>query len=182
MAVLTGAWTWPALRLTNALLGLASVAFVHAAARRTGAGPTTARLCAALFATTDILLFSIGTARNDALPAACLAAALWLIVREDRTRAGALTIGLLLAAAVAAKISYALPAAAYGLYALVHPRHRVWLVALGAVPIVAFVGWTFAVSPEASCSARCIFPPRRPQNITRHGPGSCRLPPRRSIR
>ncbi len=162
IAVLTGAWTWPALRLTNALLGLATVAFVHAAARRTGAGPATARLCAALFATTDILLFSIGTARNDALPAACLAAALWLILREDRTRAGALTIGLLLAAAVAAKISYAFPAAAYGLYALAHPRHRVWLVALGAVPVVAFVGWTFALSPEGFLFGTLHFPAQAP--------------------
>ncbi|MEG8053547.1 hypothetical protein QP185_10385 [Sphingomonas aerolata] len=39
IAVLTGAWTWPALRLTNALLGLATVAFVHAAARAPAPAP-----------------------------------------------------------------------------------------------------------------------------------------------
>ncbi len=162
IALLAGTLTWPALRLTNALLGLATVAFVHAAARRAGASPAIARTCAALFATTDILLFSIGTARNDALPAACLAAALWLIARSDHGRRTALAIGLLLAAATAAKISYAFPAAAYGLYALARPRHRPGLVALGTLPVAAFVAWTAALSPEGFLFGTVHFPAAAP--------------------
>jgi len=162
IALLAGTLTWPALRLTNALLGLAAVAFVHAAARRAGASPAIARTCAALFATTDILLFSIGTARNDALPAACLAAALWLIARTEHDRRTALAIGLLLAAATAAKISYAFPAAAYGLYALARPRHRPWLVTLGALPVAAFVAWTVTLSPEGFLFGTVHFPAAAP--------------------
>ena len=162
IALLAGALTWPALRLANALLGLTAVAFVHAAARRAGASPAIARTCAALSATTDILLFSVGTARNDALPAACLAAALWLIARTDHSRRTALAIGLLLAAATAAKISYAFPAAAYGLYTLAHPRHRPWLVALGTLPVVAFVAWTVTLSPEGFLFGTVHFPAAAP--------------------
>jgi len=162
IALLAGTLTWPALRLTNALLGLATVAFVHAAARRAGAGPAIARICAALFATTDILLFSIGTARNDALPAACLAATLWLIARSGHGRRTAFSIGLLLATATAAKISYAFPAAAYGLYALARPRHRPMLVALGTFPVAAFVAWTVTLSPEGFLFGTIHFPAAAP--------------------
>ena len=43
------------------------------------------------------------------------------------------------AAAAAAKISYALPAVAYGLWALVHRGHRpVWVV-VGTLPVIVLI-------------------------------------------
>ena len=139
-----GGWAWPALRLANALCGALTL----------WCGWRTARLIApagvaiattALFASCDIFLFCIGTARNDALPAAGLAGALWLAVRADQggaSRRRALLAGLLLAGATAAKISYALPALAYGGWALIHRRHRPVWIALGALPVALVVLWT----------------------------------------
>ena len=150
LAALFGSSTWPGLRIVNALLGAAAIGFVYRAAREAGAGTRAAIAGAGLFACTDILLFSIGTARNDALPAALMAAALPLIVRAANDRATwwtAALAGLLLAAAGAAKISYALPAAAYGLYALFDRRHRPFWLAAGAVPMLALVGVLFALQP-----------------------------------
>ncbi|MEG3163919.1 DUF2029 domain-containing protein [Sphingomonas sp. PB2P19] len=153
-----GPWTWPALRIANALLGLAAVGFVHTALRAAGVRPATALAVAALFASCDILLFGIGTARNDALPAALLAAAIWGHARGNAP----LLIGACLAAAAAAKISYALPAAAYGLYALTHRGHRWPLVALGAAPVLAFVAGTYALSAEGFLFGTVHFPARAP--------------------
>ncbi|WP_207894065.1 DUF2029 domain-containing protein [Sphingomonas sp. PP-F2F-A104-K0414] len=162
VALLAGSWTWPALRILNALLGIATIACVHTAARTLGAKPKAALTCAAVFATCDILLFSIGTARNDALPAALLAAALPLIVRPATTRKTAALAGLLLASAAAAKISYAFPALAYGLYALVDRRHRPAAVLLGTLPVIAFVAWTYAASPAGFVFGTFTFPARGP--------------------
>jgi hypothetical protein len=158
IAWIAGPWTWPALRIANALLGLAAVGFVHAAMRAAGVRAALALAVAALFAGCDILLFGIGTVRNDALPAALLAAAVWRIARGNTP----LLVGACLAAAAAAKISYALPAAAYGLYALTHRGHRWPLVALGAAPVLGFVAWTFALSPEGFLFGTLHFPARAP--------------------
>lgn len=165
VAVVAGAWTWAALRLANALLGVAAIGFVHAAARAGGARPGPAFAATALFAATDILLFSVGTARNDALPAACLAAALWLIargVRDGGTRTGAAAIGALFAAAVAAKLSYALPAAGYGVYALVNRRHRPAWVLAGALPFAALVALMWAIAPQGALFGIFTFPAAAP--------------------
>ena len=165
LALLAGAWTWPVLRIANALLGLATIAAVHRAARIGGAGPRAATIAAALFATCDILLFSIGTARNDALPAACLALALPAIVRtarEQASRRDALRIGALLAAAAAAKISYALPALAYGLWTLFRANRRPWWTLLGALPFAAITGALFLQAPEAFLFGVLGFPGRAP--------------------
>lgn len=158
IAWIAGPWTWPALRIANALLGVAAVGFVHAAMRASGVRAPVALGAAALFATCDILLFGIGTARNDALPVAMLAAAIWGHVRGGRPA----LVGVLLAGAAAAKISYALPAATYGLYALTDRAQRPALVALGAAPVLAFVGWTFALSPEGFLFGTLHFPALAP--------------------
>jgi len=160
-----GEWAWPALRLANALIGAVAVAFVYRAARAGGADTRVALAAAGLFAACDVLLFSIGTARNDALPCALSAAALWLIVRGERasiTRGAALAIGALLAAAAAAKISYVVPGAAYGLSALLDRRRLPGWVALGAVPVVAFVGWTYLIAPEGFVFGVFTFPALAP--------------------
>ncbi len=165
IAWFAGIWTWPALRILNALLGLATILAVHRAARIGGAGTRAATLAAALFATCDILLFSIGTARNDALPAACLALALPAIVRTARDQArrrDAVVIGLLLAAATAAKISYALPALIYGAWTLFDRNRRPWWTLLGAVPVAILVAVLFAAAPDGFLFGVLDFPGRAP--------------------
>ena len=176
VALLAGTWTWPALRILNALLGVATIACVHATARTLGAKPRAALAAAALFATCDILLFSIGTARNDALPAALLAAALPLIVRPAITRKTAALAGLLLASAAAAKISYAFPALAYGIYALVDRRHRPVAILLGTLPVIAFVAWTYASSPAGFVFGTFTFPARGPAEYYASRPWKMSLP------
>ena len=133
-----------------------------------GATRRMAIVAAGLFATCDILLFSIGTARNDALPAACLALALWLAVRPAQTRSVAAAIGVLLAAATAAKISYAIPAIAYGGYALVEHRERrpLWALA-GVAPVALFVAWTAAMAPQQFVFGVFTFPRIAPDQYYR---------------
>jgi 4-amino-4-deoxy-L-arabinose transferase-like glycosyltransferase len=164
IAALAGTWTWPALRITNALLGLATIAAVHRAAR-IGASTRAATIATALFATCDILLFSIGTARNDALPAACLALALPAIVRTARAQASrrdAILIGALLAAAATAKISYALPALAYGIWTLFRADRRPWWTLLGTLPFVALMTALFLQAPEGFLFGVIGFPGQAP--------------------
>lgn len=160
-----GMVAWPALRIVNALLGVVVVAAAWRAMREADVDSRIATASAALFAVSDILLFSSGTARNDALPAALLAVALIPMLRVERgagTRGGAVLVGLLLGAAAAAKISYALPAAAYGAYALVVRRHRPGWIALGAVPTALLVGWLAALAPDAFRFGVFTFPADAP--------------------
>ncbi|WP_375398576.1 DUF2029 domain-containing protein [uncultured Sphingomonas sp.] len=169
LAAAFGGFAWPGLRLVNALLAAGATIAVERAARAGGARPTHAIAVAALFAATDILLFSAGTARNDALPAAALAGALWLIAGtargEGNARRAAL-IGFLLAGAVAAKISYVLPAGAYGAWAMIDRRaHRPGWVALGAAPIVALVAWLAAQAPDAAWFEVFGFPASAPRQM-----------------
>jgi 4-amino-4-deoxy-L-arabinose transferase-like glycosyltransferase len=163
---IAGPWVWPVLRLINALLGTGIVLCVWRAAREAGASSRAALTAAGLLSVCDILLFSIGTARNDALPAALLAAALVLIVRAQQGRGSfgaAMLVGLLLAGAAAAKVSYALPAAAYGVYALVDRRHhRPLALFAGAVPMLAFIVWTWAIAPDAFVFGTLRFPALAP--------------------
>lgn len=158
-------FAWPALRIANALLGAMAVAATWRAMRVTGVETRTATICAGLFATCDILLFSAGTARNDALPAALLAGALIPMLRAERgegTKPDALLAGLLLSAAAAAKVSYALPAAAYGLWALLHRRHRPGWVALGALPPIVLVAALAAIAPDGFVFGTLTFPAQAP--------------------
>ena len=165
IAALAGIWTWPALRIANALLGAATIAAVHRAARIGGASTRAATFAAALFATCDILLFSIGTARNDALPAACLALALPAIVRtarDEASRRDAILIGALLAAAATAKISYALPALTYGIWTLFRADRRPWWTLLGTLPFVALTTALFLQAPEGFLFGVIGFPGQAP--------------------
>ncbi|WP_258191521.1 DUF2029 domain-containing protein [Sphingomonas sp. PP-CE-3G-477] len=165
IALIAGTWTWPALRITNALLGAAAIAVVHRAARIGGASTRAATIATALFATCDILLFSIGTARNDALPAACLALALPAIVRTARDQASrrdAILIGALLAAAATAKISYALPALTYGIWTLFRADRRPWWTLLGTLPFVALTTALFLPAPEGFLFGVISFPGQAP--------------------
>ena len=160
-----GAWAYPALRIVNALLGAVVVVASFAGMRVLGVRRGVALTCAALLVCCDIMLFSAGTARNDALPAALFALALPLVLRRERDggeRGSALLIGLLLASAAAAKISYAVPAALYGVYALCVPRHRPGWVAIGTVPAVALLAATFAAQPSGFWYGVVRFPTMAP--------------------
>lgn len=165
VAALAGAWTWPALRLVNALLAALAVAATFLTARRTGASARTALIAALGFAACDILLFSAAMARNDALPAAMFACALALIAGPAPGRARALATGLLLAGAAAAKISYALPAAAWGLWALTHREHRPLWVAVGAVPAALLTGWLWSLAPDDFLFGVLTFPAQAPADF-----------------
>lgn len=163
IAAAAGEWVWPALRLINALLGAALLLSVFAAARCAGAAHRPALAATMLFGACDIFLFSTGTARNDALPAALMAAALIPIARARHDRGGAALAGFLLAAAAAAKVSYALPAGAYGLYALVDRRHRPAWIAAGAAPVVAGVAVASWFDPAAFWFSTVTFPAMAPE-------------------
>lgn len=167
IAAIAGAAAWPALRLANALCGALTLFCTFRAARLLA--PARVALAAvALFATCDPFLFAVGTARNDALPAACLAAALWLAVgaeRDGASRGRALATGLLLAAAMAAKLSYALPAVAYGGWALTHRRHRPLDVLLGAAPVLLFLAGLAALAPAAFWFGTWLFPTHAPADF-----------------
>jgi hypothetical protein len=125
LAWIAKGWLFPALRGVNALLATGAVACIWLAARRAGASERGALLTAMALLSSHMLLFAGSVARNDALPlmltTAGLAAFLRLL-RDGRGGWTALLAGLLLGAAASAKISYGLPAAAIGLFALLHWR------------------------------------------------------------
>ena len=162
IALIAGTYAWLALRLANALLGAVTMFCVYRAARTAGAGERMAMIATGAFACCDIFLFSIAVARNDALPAALFSASMIviaLIERDGATRKTAALAGLMLAAATAGKISYALPAIAYGCQTLTNVRMRrpVW-IAMGAMPVIIFVAWTFALAPEGFWFGTMRFP------------------------
>lgn len=160
IAALAGAWAWPALRLVNALLGWLAVVGVYVAARRSGAGERAALIAALGLAACDILLFSAAMARNDALPAAMLAVAMVAMAGRPTRGNGVLT-GLLLAGAAAAKISYALPAAAVGLWALWRRERPGWVV-LGALAPAMLVAWLWWLAPADALFGVLTFPAKAP--------------------
>ncbi len=178
VAALAGPLAYPVLRLLNAALGAATVTFVYVGARAAGAGRTIALACTALFASCDIFLFSVSVARNDALPVALLAAAIWLIMRTAAGKgsaATALLTGLLLAAAGAAKLSYAIPAIAYGGYALADRRHRPAALAVGAAPLLLLTGWLYSLAPDAFAFEVIRFPVIGPADWYGDGPRAAKL-------
>lgn len=170
VAAVAGLYAWPALRILNALLGVGIVLSSHAAMRAAGASPRSALICAALLAGSDILLFSATVARNDALPGALFAVALLAavrIARGDRARWLSLLAGAALAGAAAAKISYAIPAIAYGCHALLDRRHRPLTLIAGALPGCALVGLCYWQAPAAFLFEVLRFPADAPAEYYR---------------
>ena len=140
LAWIAEGWLFAALRAVNALLALGASVCLWMAARRAGASDRAAAIAAVALLSSHMLLFAGSVARNDALPVLLMTAglaALMNLLQNDRARWTALLAGLLLGAAASAKISYGLPAAAVGLFALCHWRTlgaaRVGLLALGGV-------------------------------------------------
>jgi len=162
LTALSGDFAWPALRLVNALLGALTIILTYVSARRIGADQGIALAVALLFAACDILLFTAAMARNDALPAALLAAGLCLALRPTHTPLSAFGAGLCFAAAAAAKVSFALPAGAFGIYVLFHRQHRPMFVALGALAPVVFVAWSYVLAPANFMFGVIDFPSLAP--------------------
>lgn len=179
LAALAGPFAYPVLRLINALLGWAAILAVHAAARAAGASEAKGIISAGLFGACDVFLFSVSVARNDALPVALLALAIMLIVRTPPQAAmgtgTAILTGLLLAAAGAAKISYAIPAVAFGLYAVADRRYRPAALVMGATPMLLLVGWTWAMAPGAFWFEVITFPINAPNDWYAGGPRAGKL-------
>jgi hypothetical protein len=118
---------WEALRTANALMAAAVLWLVYRSQRELGVGGATALLATALLAACDSFLFGAATARNDMLPALLESAAIWLLARSFARPLDAISaflIGLLIAGAAAAKISYAVPLAAMTVVALLDTNLR----------------------------------------------------------
>ena len=155
VAAATPGWGFIALRLANAALGLAALAFVFAAQRCWGVDRRTALWMSVLMATCVPFAFGAGVARNDALPATLLAVALWLTAGKGglpplRLALAALALGL----AASAKISFALPLAAGGLWLLWRAAkggswHRVLAWSLGGATGMLPCVMVYVAAPDA---------------------------------
>ena len=127
LAFVSAGWLLAASRVANALFAFAALAALLLAVR--GQAPRWAALtAAAALICTDLFLFAGALARNDALPMACLAAAVALLVKAIEAPAGwkYLIGGLCLGLATSAKISFAFPAAGAGLFLLIQARRIGW--------------------------------------------------------
>ncbi|MGL4542566.1 MAG: glycosyl transferase, partial [Polymorphobacter sp.] len=147
-------WDFIVLRLANAACGLGTLALVWLTQRRLGVPPATAWVATLALAGCVSFIFAVSGARNDALPTLLLAAAAWLSVDARRAWHWAV-IGALLGLAASAKISFALPGAALGLWLVVQAGRgqQDWRAplacgvgaALGLVP--SLLAW--AAAPDA---------------------------------
>ncbi|RVT43672.1 phospholipid carrier-dependent glycosyltransferase [Sphingobium algorifonticola] len=157
LAWLCEGWLFPALRAANALCAAGAAVLLHMAVRHAGGSPRSAAVATLALASSHAFLFAGTVARNDALPLLLHMAGLALVLDALRTGGQPLRFllaGLMLGAAASAKISYGLPAAAVGLWALLHLRAIGWpcLCALAAGGLAGglptLVLW--AIAPDAA--------------------------------
>ena len=138
LAAITAGWSFLALRLANAAMGVGVLALVHAAQRRLGVPPARALLTTGLLLAAYPFEFAAAVARNDALPALLEAGALLagIAALEPRRRAWPLwtLAGLLLGSATSAKISYVMPLGGAGLFLL----WRTWRGKSGLASLFGF--------------------------------------------
>lgn len=157
LAWIAEGWLFITLRATNALLATGATACIWLAAKRAGASDRGAYVAAAALFSSHAVLFAGSVARNDALPLLLTTAglaALLAVMRNSRGRWTALLAGVLLGAAASAKISYGLPAAAVGLFALLHWRslgaRTVCALAVGGVLGGLPTLWLALLVPDAA--------------------------------
>lgn len=157
LAWLAEGWLFLTLRVANALLATGATACMWLAAKRAGASDRGAVIAAIALFSSHALLFAGSVARNDALPLLLTTAGLAAflnVVGNNQRHWTALLAGVLLGAAASAKISYGLPAAAVGLFAMLHWRSlgaRVVCAlavggALGGLPTL----WLALLAPDAA--------------------------------
>lgn len=168
-AQLLGVFAWPGLRLANAALGLLALVGVYRAARTGNGRGDLALVATGAFFACDSFLFGAATARNDMLPLALFAWGLVAALRlasGEGSRIDAMLAGLLLAAATAAKISYAVPAIAFGAWSLLAPRRRQlgWTM-LGTVPVVALMLAVAWIAPQSFWFGAITFPLDAPSDF-----------------
>ena len=127
IAKLAGIYSFIALRLITALMALATLWLIFRSQRLLGVGQATAVAMAVLVAATYSFQFSATLVRNDILPVMLEALGLFLALAAltgiGRPRNWLLS-GLAFGAAAGAKISFALPAFAVGIYHLVTVARR----------------------------------------------------------
>jgi hypothetical protein len=154
-----------AMRMANALLGVATVIFVYAAARRAGANDRLALVAAMLLVACESFSWCAGVARNDMLPAILMMAGLWAIASSGRGGHW-LIAGLAFGLAASAKISYAVPAAAVFLAdiwtsdAIQRRRALVFAagVTVGLLPTLSLA----VLAPRAFLTEVIVFPATGP--------------------
>jgi 4-amino-4-deoxy-L-arabinose transferase-like glycosyltransferase len=130
-------------RLVNWILSSASLLVLYLVARQGGASRPVAFGAAALFASSSVMEFSFGTARNDILPLLCTLLACYFYLRASAAQSSAkywfFAAGVVLAGAVGTKISFAFAPVAFVGFSLVRQWYErtqgFWRTEL--VPLVA---------------------------------------------
>ena len=125
LAWLCEGWLFLALRAVNALCAAGAASLLFRALCREGGSSRNAGIATIALVTCHAFLFAATVARNDALPLLLHMAGLALLLNafgHARRPLSHMLAGLLLGAAASAKISYGLPAAAIGLFALLNMR------------------------------------------------------------
>lgn len=157
LAWLCEGWLFLALRAVNALCAAGAAALLYQTVCRVGGSLRSAGIAAMALVTSHAFLFAATVARNDALPLLLHMAGLALLIDALGTGRRPLFFmlaGLLLGAAASAKISYGLPAAAIGLFALVNIQRfgpmSVLALAAGGVAggLPTLILW--AIAPDAA--------------------------------
>lgn len=160
IAALADGYALIALRIATALMALATLWFVFSAQRRMGVGEKTAIGATLLLALTYSFQFGATVVRNDMLPAMLLALGTYAAVAAiagGRRKWLWTAAGLALGAAASSKISYAVPAAALGLFHLIlvlQRRDRNSLIDASACAAGALIGLlpialSFMAAPQA---------------------------------
>ena len=169
IAALSGGYSYLVLRITTAIAALATLWFVFRCQRRLGVGDRTAICATALLSLTYSFQFGATLVRNDMMPAVLLTIGLCAAIVAIEGRRSALLwaiAGLAFSAAVGTKLSYAVPAAAVGLFHLLtvgQRRSRQSLIDASACAAGALAG----LVPVAFLYARA--PMRRSNGIGRPG-------------
>lgn len=157
LAWLCEGWLFLALRAVNALCAAGAAALLYRSVRCVGGSPRSAWIAAMALVTSHAFLFAATVARNDALPLLLHLAGLALLIDAigtGRHPMRFMLVGLMLGAAASAKISYGLPAAAIGLFALWHVRRFgptcVLALAAGGIAGGAPTLILWAIAPDAA--------------------------------
>ena len=174
-----------AMRVTNALLGSATIMLVYSTARRAGARTGPALAAAAMLAGCESFIWCTGVARNDVLPAVLMTIGLWVLARRGKGLSG-VAAGVAFGLAASAKISYAVPAATVflaGIWTRDAAERRHFLafgagVAAGLLPTAVLA----ALAPHAFLTEAIVFPAKGPTQYYTEIGKAWRLGPNRFFR
>lgn len=157
VGVLDG-YAFVGLRLASAVCALVTLGYVFAAQRRLGVPPRLATVAMIGLAGCVAFQFCAGTARNDALPAALIAVALWVTAGTGARKYNVLpwfAAGALLGLAACAKITFALPGGVLGVWLVARalfgraPWHPAFALATGMAAGLLPLGHATLLAPHA---------------------------------